>query len=396
MLFRSRFESTIETTGPIVDGVLKGDLVVVGSGDPSLGGRAGDDLSVWATALKVMGIHAIEGRIVGDDDALDDPRPGAMWAWDDLGYAFGALYGALNLAENRMTVTVIPGANEGEPPTLALEPASSARQVINRIVTGPRRSTQLIWPEQRPGEAALTVAGSVPAGGMNARLNVSAGNPTEWFASVLRQCLLDEGIDVAGEAVDIDEAGPFEQPVSTVIYTYRSHPLAELAQPMMKDSINLYGEAMLRLNAMAAPRTNDAALEGMQRRLAAWGVPKDAVQVIDGSGVSRRDVIAPETLLAVLRRMYDPSETSPWMMAMPVAGRDGTLAGRMKGTAAENNVRAKTGTMSNVRSLAGYLRTRDGERLAFAMMVNNFEGSGAQAVAAMDSIAVRLANFSRN
>ena len=122
----------------------------------------------------------------------------------------------------------------------------------------------------------------------------------------------------------------------------------------------------------------------------------DAAQVLDGSGLSRRDVIAPETLVAVLRRMYDPSDTSPWMTAMPIAGRDGTLSGRMKGTPAENNLRAKTGTMSNVRSLAGYVRTRDGERLAFAILVNNFEGSGAEAVTAMDTIAVRLADFSRN
>jgi D-alanyl-D-alanine carboxypeptidase/D-alanyl-D-alanine-endopeptidase (penicillin-binding protein 4) len=93
--------------------------------------------------------------------------------------------------------------------------------------------------------------------------------------------------------------------------------------------------------------------------------------------------------------MYDPSGTSPWMTALPVAGVDGTLAGRMKGTPGENTVRAKTGTMSNVRSLAGYVTTRDGEPLAFVALVNNFEGTGAQANAALDAIAVRLASFSR-
>src|SRR5213075_2845664 len=108
----------------------------------------------------------------------------------------------------------------------------------------------------------------------------------------------------------------------------------------------------------------DAALEGMGRRLETWGITRDSWQLIDGSGLSRRDVVTPDTLVAILRRMYDQSDVSPWMAAFPIAGRDGTLAARMKGTAAENNVRAKTGTMSNVRSLAGYVRTRDGERLA--------------------------------
>ena len=93
--------------------------------------------------------------------------------------------------------------------------------------------------------------------------------------------------------------------------------------------------------------------------------------------------------------MYDPSGTSPWMTGFPVAGRDGTLDGRLKGTAAENTIAAKTGTMSNIRSLAGYVRTRDGEPLAFAILVNNFEGAGAQATAAIDAIAVLLAEFLR-
>ena len=106
-------------------------------------------------------------------------------------------------------------------------------------------------------------------------------------------------------------------------------------------------------------------------------------------------MITADTLVAVLRRMHDPTFASPWMTALPVAGVDGSLQTRMKGTAAEGNVRAKTGTMSNVRSLAGYMTTRDGERLAFAIIVNNFEGTGAQANQAIDAVAVRLAAFTR-
>ena len=154
--------------------------------------------------------------------------------------------------------------------------------------------------------------------------------------------------------------------------------------------------AVERMNASGPlPHTNDQALDGMKQRLLSWGVPADGFQLVDGSGLSRRDVLAAETLLAILVRMYDPAGATPWMTGLPIAGIDGTLAARMKGTPGENNVRAKTGTMSNVRSLAGYVRTRDGETLAFAAMVNNFEGTGAQANAALDAIAVRLASFSR-
>ena len=116
--------------------------------------------------------------------------------------------------------------------------------------------------------------------------------------------------------------------------------------------------------------------------------------MVDGSGLSRRNTIAPEVLVAVLQRMYDRTGASPWMTALPVDGRDGTLALRMQGTAAQDNVRAKTGTMSNIRSLAGYARTRDGEMLAFAIMTDNFEGPGSVAIEAIDRIAVLLATFS--
>ena len=389
-----RYETVVRATGPIADGILQGDLVVTGSGDPSIGGRAGRDLSAFVDVLKTAGIRRIEGRIVGDDDALEEPRPQLAWAWDDLGYPTGALFGALNLGENRMEVIVGPGPGAGEPATL-LQPYAWGRPMRNRATTGPAGSTQLLWPEQRPGEP-LSVAGSIPAGAPPARLSVSVGNPTLWFANALRGALIAGGIEVRGEAYDIDELALEPARGGGVVYTHVSPPLAELAQPMLKDSINLYGEAALRLSTRSgAFPTNDAALEGLRATLTEWGVMTDAWQVIDGSGLSRRNTVAPEMLIAVLRRMYDPSGRSPWMTALPVAAQDGTLAARMTGTAAAGNVRAKTGTMSNIRALAGYVRTRDGETLAFAVIVNNFEGTGAMAIQAIDRIAVALANFTR-
>jgi D-alanyl-D-alanine carboxypeptidase/D-alanyl-D-alanine-endopeptidase (penicillin-binding protein 4) len=295
-----------------------------------------------------------------------------------------------------MAVTVTPGSFEGAPTSMAVPPYAAYRPLGNRSVTGRPGSMQLLWPEQRPGEWFLTIAGSLPAGAPPVTLPVSAGNPTFWFASVFRNRLMAAGIDVTGEAFDVDDLMPHpDRTAAHAIYSYRSHPLAEIAQPLLKDSINLYGEAVLRLNAAAVPRTNDSALDGMRQRLDAWGIPREGWQLIDGSGLSRRDVVTADTLVAVLKRMYDASDASSWMAALPIAGRDGTLDGRLKGTAAENNLRAKTGTMSNIRSLAGYVKTADGEALTFAIMVDNFEGTGAQAMAAVDTIAARLANFSR-
>jgi D-alanyl-D-alanine carboxypeptidase/D-alanyl-D-alanine-endopeptidase (penicillin-binding protein 4) len=392
-----QYATRLEATGPITDGVLAGDLLVIGSGDPTIGGRAGEDFSSWITALRAAGIRRIDGRIIGDDDAIDEPRPQLAWAWDDLGYPSGALFGALNYAENRMTVTLTPGPRPGAPVSIGVDPDASSRPIMNRVVTGAAGTPQQIWPEQRPGEPFVTIAGSIPLGAAPARLAVAVGDPTIWFASVLRQRLQTQGIAVTGDAWDIDDVKPpVDRTAAQVLFTHRSKPLRDIVQPLLKDSINLYGEAVMRLNAAPGQiKTNDAALEGFTRRLAAWGIPPLALQLIDGSGLSRRDTVSPETVLAVLQHMHDPSGSSPFVTALPVAGVDGTLSERMRNTPAAGNVRAKTGTMSNIRSLAGYVKTRDGETLAFVAIVNNFEGTGAAANQALDSIAVSLAAFSR-
>jgi D-alanyl-D-alanine carboxypeptidase/D-alanyl-D-alanine-endopeptidase (penicillin-binding protein 4) len=392
-----RFETSLLTTGSVSQGRLFGDLLIVGSGDPSIGGRGGGDLSALVAAVKSAGFERIEGRIVGDDDALEEPRPQLAWAWDDLGYTTGALFGALNLAENQTAVTVAPGPLAGEPATVRLNSREAGRPFINRVVTGPAGSASLVWPEQRPGESSLTIAGSIPLGGQATQLGISTGNPTLWFATVLRSRLMDEGILVTGEAADIDElAPPPDRTDATTLFTYRSPTLAEIARPLLKESINLYGEAFMRLNAdKGSFPTNDAALDGLRKRLTAWGIPEGSYQLVDGSGLSRRDAISPDAIMTVLERMFDPSGTSPFFAALPIAGVDGSLATRMKGSAAEGNVRAKTGTMSNIRSLAGYLTTRGGEHLAFVIVINNFEGTGATANQAIDAIAIRLAEFLR-
>ena len=392
-----RFETSLLTTGSVSQGRLFGDLIVVGSGDPSIGGRGGGDLSTFVAAVKAAGFERIEGRIVGDDDALEEPRPQLSWAWDDLGYTTGSLFGALNLAENRTVVTVTPASTAGAPADVSIQARAEGRPIVNRVTTGPAGSPSLVWPEQRPGETALTIAGSIPLGASPTPLGISSGNPTLWFATVLRNRLIEEGIVVTGEAVDIDDLSPPpDRSDATMLFTYRSPTLAEIARPLLKESINLYGEAFMRLNTgKGVFPTNDAALDGLRKRLTAWGLSDGSYQLVDGSGLSRRDAISPEAVMAVLQRMSSSFDAAPFLTALPIAGVDGSLAARMKGTAAEGNLRAKTGTMSNIRSLAGYVTARNGEHLAFVILINNFEGTSAAANQAIDAVAVRIAEFTR-
>lgn len=400
-----RFETRFFATGPIVDGVLRGDLLIVGSGDPSVEPRLGaaspsgvETTPPWVQVLREKGVTRIEGRIIGDDDHVEEPKPGFSWSWEDMGYAYGAIPGALNLAENVTTLIVSPGNAEGLPTIVEANPSAPSVPVVNYSTTAAPDTPRTIWPELRPGEAALSIHGTVAAGSAPVTIAAAVGNPTLWFARVVRNDLLVAGIDVTGPAVDNDDltVKPVEG-TAMLLHTLTSPPLSEIVKPLQKDSINLYAESVLRLNTgRDGARTTDAALDAARLRLERWGIPKEGIQIVDGSGLSRRDVVAAETLVAILKRFHDPSGASAWMQALPIAGRDGSLENRMKGTPAEGNAIAKTGSMSNIRALAGYVRTADGEPMAFAIIANNFEGPGPGVTATIDALVARLAAFRRN
>ncbi|MGE0393268.1 MAG: D-alanyl-D-alanine carboxypeptidase/D-alanyl-D-alanine-endopeptidase [Vicinamibacterales bacterium] len=388
------FTTTVEVSGAVADGVVHGDLMLKGTGDPSLAGEGGADVAAAVVdALRQRGVTRITGRVIADDSAVEEPRPGLAWSWDDLGTATGALTGALNVGENVTRVTVGPGASAGQPVRIDPPADDPEMAIANRAVTGAPGTPQTLWAERQPGEAALTIAGAIAADARPVPMIVSVGNPTLWAARLVRTRLRVAGITVDGDALDADDlpALPPGQPLVRLA----SPPLRELVRPMLKRSVNLYGEAVVRLAAGPdGAREMSAAGAAMRRRLRDWGVAEDGARVVDGSGLSRFNLATAEALTGVLAAAWDGG-ASPLVAALPVAGVDGTLAERMTDTAAAGNVRAKTGTMTHVRSLAGYVTTADGEPLAFAIVANNFEGPAAGVTATIDAIAARLAAFRR-
>ena len=223
-------------------------------------------------------------------------------------------------------------------------------------------------------------------------VTAAVGNPTRWFAGVVRTRLIATGIAVDGAAVDGDDIGPLPASV-TPLLTHRSHTLAEVIRPMLKDSINMYAEAVLKLaTGPAGVRDTGAALSAERGYLDGWGLDTRAIRLADGSGLSRWNVVSADTLVGLLVRQQ---AVAPFVDALPIAGRDGTLAGRMVGTPAAGNARAKSGSMTHVRSLAGYVTTADGERLAFAVIANNTGLTGPMLDGVIDRLVARLAAFRR-
>jgi D-alanyl-D-alanine carboxypeptidase/D-alanyl-D-alanine-endopeptidase (penicillin-binding protein 4) len=388
------FTTTVEAAGAIEAGVLRGDLVLRGTGDPSTLGEGGPDIvAALVDALRQRGVTRIEGRVIADDSGVEEPRPGLAWSWDDLGTATGALTGALNATENVARIVVGPGPTAGAIPRIEPLADDLEMAIANGGLTGAPGTPRTLWVERRPGEAALTLAGSIAVDAAPVTLIVSVGNPTAWVARLVRARLIAAGIAVDGSALDAD--GLETVPTGERLVSLSSRPLRELVRPMLKRSVNVYGEAIVRLAAGPdSAREMAAAGAAIRGRLREWGVGEDAVRIADGSGLSRFNLSTADALTGILAAAWDGG-ASPLVGALPVAGVDGTLAERMKGTVAAGNVRAKTGTMTHVRSLAGYVTTADGEPLAFAIIANNFEGPAAGVTATIDAIATRLAGLRR-
>lgn len=392
-----RFETRLEGTGPIVDGVLQGDLIVVGTGDPSINAqdlRSAPLFDSWAATLREAGIRRVSGRLIGDDHAFDDEPLGAGWAWDYLAASYAAPSGALSYNENLVAIRIKPGAEAGAAASFEISPTGHDLSIESHVTTVNPGEAATITIDRLPGSSVVRVRGRVPAGAPALVRATTIENPTRYFVEALRLALESRAIRIDNGAWDIDDL-PVEAarnaPARRVIASHESLPLSSLVAQMMKTSQNFYAEMLLK----AVGRTH-ASAEGVgstergrqvvRETLQQWGVPIDSLVMYDGSGLSRYNYTSARVLTSVLRRMWtDERHRSAFAASLPVAGHDGTLGSRMTGDL-RRRVQAKTGTISNVRSLAGYAETASGAKLVFAMLANHFTASNADVDRVMENI----------
>ncbi len=406
-----RFTTTLEARGAIVNGVLHGDLIVRSNGDPTINARdrrAEIVLNEWARALREAGVQSIEGRLIGNDQAFDDEGVGAGWAWDYLQYGYAAPVGALEFNENLATLTIAPASDVTGRPIVRLQ-AGSGLDLVNHATTGAAGSEDTIDYRRHLDRPVLEVTGSIPLGSQPDTRNVAVVNPTVFYAQSVKDELAARGIAVAGPATDFDDvaaelaaemapdAGANSLTVSTIART-ESPPLRDIATVLMKVSQNLYAETLLK--AIGASQNGLGTTEGgrntVRRTLSDWGVPVDSYIMVDGSGLSRYNYVTAATLTDVLRHMYqDPRHRDAFLATLAIAGKDGTIGTRLRGTRAEGNALAKTGSISNVRSLSGFVRTRDGEMLVFSILANDFVIPSATINLIADLAVETMANFTR-
>lgn len=396
-----RFTTTLESAATIEDGVLRGDLIVRGTGDPTINTRDHRDVAVfdrWAEALKAAGITAVEGNVVGDDTWFDGRRLGQGWSWDYLQDGYAAPIGALEYDEDVATLSIRPGAHPGDAATLELPPGTGLG-LIHRVTTGETGAKTEIAVERPAGAAWLDVGGSIAVDAVPATRQVAVANPTLYFAHALLRGLVQRGIQVRGLPLELQQWEGRVSPLSRhVLVETQSPPLRDIATTMMKVSQNLYAETLLKaVGAVTSGKAGsaDAGIAAARDLFAAWRIAPGTYVQVDGSGLSRYDYVTADMIVTLLEHLYvDPRHRDAFVATLPIAGKDGTLASRFKQTRAEANVTAKTGSISNARALSGYLRSRDGETLAFSILANSFAIPAATVNYVADVAVERLANHS--
>ena len=383
--------STQLLAGTATAGVLDGPLLLRGGGDPSLGTQdaSPDWADQFAAALAASGVRAIRGDLIADDTAFAGPPFGSGWEAGDLQSAFAAPPAARSVDENTVTVTVDPAASVGQPASIALTPAQTTLTLDDALTTAPARTPEDINLYRAHGEHVLHAFGSLPLDAKTHAYDLSMADPAQVAGRALAEALARHGIRLDGVVRSV------HWPTSTAALRARLHVVGQLASPTvmellhtgLKRSENLYLQnLLLAVGTSYAVQQADApgsptgylgseawGIRALRALLERIGIAPSASLIEDGAGLSRRDLTTPDALTKLLVYLAAQPYAEQLRDALPVAGEDGTLAYRMRDSRAAGDVHAKTGSMTYVRCLAGYLTTAAGERIAFAIMLDNYQ-----------------------
>ena len=399
-----QYKTDLLTNGITKNGVLEGDLIIRGSGDPSITGRYYEDdplavFHAWIDSLKAYGVTKINGRIIGDDNYFEDEIMGAGWSWDDQSNYYAAQISALSFNDNCVDINFTPASKLGEPAEFILRPNTKYVRIFNQVETVRSGLSRGLRFNRKRAFNDVTIVGSITINSKSRWNWFSVENPTLFFVFVFRELLEQEGLLVTGKAYDIDSLAAFNyEPDSlSVLATYYSPFLSELVTTINKKSQNLYAELLLRTLGKHFTDIGDGrhGVEVVKEVLSQFGADPNKFGMVDGSGLSRKNLVTPIQTSILLRGMKNSSMSEHFYESLSIAGVDGTIRNRMKNTAAENNVRAKTGSLSRAKALSGYVTTKDGELLSFVMMVNNYTVPSSRANFVQDWVCERLANFQR-
>lgn len=369
-----RFETQLAYSGYVRDSVLYGNLYIVGRGDPTLGClRDGQGfLFVWAKAVRAYGIRKIEGRVIADVSFFDGNALNPGWLWEDAGNYYAPSVFALSYMDNTMNIVLRSGDVGSVAQVLYTVPEVQGITFENHI-----RCTQTeedgAYVSGPPFQLHRLLTGSVPSNRGMFGVKGDLPNPGLLLAQHTTSALRRYGIAIRDEAVCLTE---YDLIPRTVLYTHLSDSLGSIVEQTNMHSINLYAESIYRALAQhisvpcTLPNSENIVRNFWRRR----GVDLAAAILKDGCGLAPQDAVSAYTFVSLLAYMNQSSEFSSFYGSLPVSGRSGTLRGFLLGTALEGRVHAKSGTIGGTKNYVGYIEMPNGDRWAFAVLVNSASG----------------------
>ena len=370
-----RFETRLYVRGTINGGVLNGDLLVVGGGDPDISGRFhnGDPcflFKAWARKLLQLGIREVRGGIVGDAGAFDAQYVHPSWPKDQLEKWYCAPVSALTLNDNCVDVTVRAGPKAGAPALFSVAPDIGYTSVKNRCVTTVNRADHLYGFVGRAGARGLILRGKFWVSGFNATTAVPVEDPPLFFLKAMKATLAEEGVAVKGDLAVTHE--PVAAGDGVKLVAAGESLLGGAVRVANKRSQNLYAELMLKTLGLKATgkgtfESGGAVVKGF---LAKVSPGSTECKVADGSGLSRDNRLSAAAMTDLLCWMVRRPQADVFAASLPIAGIDGTLKSRLTGERHRGRVRAKTGTLTGACSLSGYIEMPD-DTLAFSILINS-------------------------
>lgn len=384
-----KFQTEVFANGQVQNGVLDGDLIIKGGGDPVLSTA---DLTGLAEQVKSAGIKSVKGNIIADDSLFDRQRLGSGWSWDSLQYYYSAEVSALNLNRNTVDVYVRPGEKVGDPVEIELSPKTTCFTVESAATTGEKGSTNTIWVSRPLGLNIIRVSGSIAQGTkVTSRETLrSIMEPQLYTGCAFETELAKQGIEVSGSV----RSGRLPEGAKAVA-SHSSPPLSRVLPLLNKPSDNLIAEVLLKYLGAHFKGTGswDKGAEVERELFKKMGMDMDGLSISDGSGLSRFNYISANNLIKLLSYMHSSKRYQVFFDSLPIAGVDGSLYSRMRNTSATNNLRAKTGYIGRVSSLSGYVNTKSGEPMVFSIIMNHHLCPKSDATGLQDKICVMLADL---
>lgn len=431
-----KFKTRVYGAKPDSAGLVRGDLRIIGGGDITIStvffGTSVDDPETYykgidrlVDKIEAAGIKRVEGDLVGDEGYFRGFAIPPTWEWDDLQWRDGSEVSALPINDNDVDLSIKPGA-PGEPCVVKITPPNTLFKIENVCTTSAAGTKRQLTVNKRLDQNYLWVGGSMPADDKAFTGALTVSHPADLFLAILKERLAKRGIVVSGQPyttrnADFHPTVPLHPPVTSYtadrmpfeLTSLESPPFSVIAAKTMKPSQNMYTETILWALGEATetdpraenppmiagavyperPTSADLGLRATKKFRDLIGIPSDAVIQYDGSGMSRHDVITPNAVIQLYTYMAKQSKNGQvWLDSLSIGGVDGTLRNRFKGTAAEGNMRGKTGTLDQDSALSGYVTTASGEKVILSIIVNGVPKTSDRTSLA-DDIVVSLANF---